>query len=1577
MILFNTGNQAKQLSLRNEKATQRLQKALSLRGGQRPTWQSKLLQSLHSLAMTLFLSLLLSSPVFANEIGNASFESSFGGAGNWDNTANRGITQRTATDAPDGASYLRLDESGIGGAETASFTFQRILSEVHPGDTVAVSGMVRQTADDGNDEAQIVIEFNDSNDNQISNTTSTTITAGSSSSTFARTTVNTTAPGGTSYVVVTLRIQNGDLAGTATADFDSINATINGYPIDLGIDTSKSRIPKGGAAFVTVDLKNQTAVSQASVQLVVNVPNGLNILDDSTRVTSANNQIPNYEGSGARFFNLGTIGPEDNQTLSFLIAVSPGVVIGHRYNITLFAQNTSAVLSQTRHIPITIIADPFFDEGTVIGKVFDDQNENGIQDSGERGIPGVRLATEEGIVIKTDKDGKYHIPGVQPGRHLIKIDGHTLPTGTKFVTEETVLIRSTEGILSKADFAVKLPASKVSDEYKDDLNVYVSQTNDFAKPKLQISMNPNILKIGQGMLEQQPAFLIDTNYANMIAAWRVEVKDTQGNEIWTGHGLGAPPQQAPWSGFAKNRKIVDPGVYCYRLVVRDAKNHEDWTPLQFFKAVSKLSSDSENESIELPSTGFTKIQQDGKRSIPISAKPTILVRGQAAPDSEVNVNGKAVSVNSDGSFETHVFTEPGTQPIQVQAKSSDGKTLTYKEEVPVKDTSFFMVALGEEEIGGNTFNGNFETVGRDDQFHEGFYQKGKLAYYLKGKIKGKFLVTSRYDTTSPERQALFTNLDPDHYYPVYGDGSEINYDARDTQEKFYILAEMDRSYAKYGSYQTNFSDTELSTYNRALSGFKVHHEVLDTNQYGDSKRAITVFAAQAKSLSDRNEFLGTGGSLYYLRNKNVVQGSEQVHVEIRDKLQGITIYKKDLVNGTDYEIDYPQGRILLRKPLSSVSYTDTILSNDVLNGSQVYLTVEYEFEASDLFGDQPAGVRGYTYMGDHLKVGGTAVREKRQDREYDLRGVDATLKLGKNTKIAAEYAQTQEAQSRNSVSYNGGITFKDLANGNRRIKKSEYKFDPAWSLRAESQPLKNTSVSGYMQQINQGFSNTESVSQKGELKSGFEVKQQLTKDADVRYRFDRLRDRETVSNPDILAHTLQTHYDDGEYLAVAEYRNSDYEVNPRSARGLEPIFERQEFRNGYGLKLGYHMDNGWTPYTRAQATSGSKPNNQFGAGLEANLKDRGTVRFEEMVGNLGESTLIGYERQVNDRTSVYSNMKSGPSVDGLGRGLSTTIGSSHQVNENSRIYTEREASSYEIGEKSGDLAGYDLALSEKWNVGFSGERSRIHDIKDDAEIEDHPDVSSDYYNVERTAGAVEVSYLDSELLKIINRFELRFDRGDSRRNQWLSSNSLEWKINPDYTYLARVNKSITTRTSGEGNLDGDFIELNTGVAYRPVNHNKLNVLTRYTWLQDIGSIGQYGLGEHNGVQTDERSQILGIEGAYDIHKWFGLVQKFGYKMGGLRSAAAADWIQLGTFLSVSRINFHITRKWDLAAEYRIRFDHRVLDAMTSGFLFEVDREFYEYVRLGVGYNFTDFSDDLRQSNAYNNHGFFTRVSGKF
>ncbi|MGL4491153.1 MAG: DUF7507 domain-containing protein, partial [Rhizobiaceae bacterium] len=99
-----------------------------------------------------------------------------------------------------------------------------------------------------------------------------------------------------------------------------------------------------------------------------------------------------------------------------------------------------------------------------IGKVFDDRNGNGYQDGTtspfepERGIPGVRLATVNGELITTDKNGQFNVPcAMLPDKRIgsnfvLKLDTRTLPTGYRVTTENPRVVRVTAGKVTKMNF---------------------------------------------------------------------------------------------------------------------------------------------------------------------------------------------------------------------------------------------------------------------------------------------------------------------------------------------------------------------------------------------------------------------------------------------------------------------------------------------------------------------------------------------------------------------------------------------------------------------------------------------------------------------------------------------------------------------------------------------------------------------------------------------------------------------------------------------------------------------------------------------------------------------------------------------------------------------------------------------------------------------------------------------------------------------------------------------------------------------------------------------------------------------
>ena len=69
----------------------------------------------------------------------------------------------------------------------------------------------------------------------------------------------------------------------------------------------------------------------------------------------------------------------------------------------------------------------FAEKGIIIGKVFIDSDDDGVQDKGEEGVPNIALVMEDGTTVITDEDGKYSIPEVDSGLHVLRIDERSLP----------------------------------------------------------------------------------------------------------------------------------------------------------------------------------------------------------------------------------------------------------------------------------------------------------------------------------------------------------------------------------------------------------------------------------------------------------------------------------------------------------------------------------------------------------------------------------------------------------------------------------------------------------------------------------------------------------------------------------------------------------------------------------------------------------------------------------------------------------------------------------------------------------------------------------------------------------------------------------------------------------------------------------------------------------------------------------------------------------------------------------------------------------------------------------------------
>jgi len=148
------------------------------------------------------------------------------------------------------------------------------------------------------------------------------------------------------------------------------------------------------------------------------------------------------------------------------------------------------------------------------------------------------------------------------------------------------------------------------------------------------------------------------------------------------------------------------------------------------------------------------------------------------------------------------------------------------------------------------------------------------------------------------------------------------------------------------------------------------------------------------------------------------------------------------------------------------------------------------------------------------------------------------------------------------------------------------------------------------------------------------------------------------------------------------------------------------------------------------------------------------------------------------------------------------------------------------------------------------------------------------------------------------------------------------------------------------------------------------LIGKYTYLYDLSSLDQEKL------TPDEKSHILSTEMSYQLSSKWTIGSKIGFKRYSIRADRdQGDWYKSNLSLGAIRFNYHLIKKWDALLEgHALKLED---DGVKSGFLTGIYRHVGDHVKLGVGYNFTDFSDDLTHINDYKAKGWFINLIGKF
>ena len=255
--------------------------------------------------------------------------------------------------------------------------------------------------------------------------------------------------------------------------YSSIRSTTATGDIKVTARANKKKIYRGGILTYEVELENITrSTITYDIGVLTQLPRGLRYLEGSAQLRANGRKILlKVEDKGKSILLPLESGLEfkagEKYKLYYQVTVGTGANLGSYdtlFTAGRYRNKKVEVKSNTAKVVIKIVADPLFDLGTIIGKVFNDVNGNGVQDKGDLPLSKAKLITESGILVTTDKYGRYHIGSVKPGVHMLKILG--LPKGTSYINRRIQIIRVSKGMTTKVNFAIRLDPSLIKKAYK-------------------------------------------------------------------------------------------------------------------------------------------------------------------------------------------------------------------------------------------------------------------------------------------------------------------------------------------------------------------------------------------------------------------------------------------------------------------------------------------------------------------------------------------------------------------------------------------------------------------------------------------------------------------------------------------------------------------------------------------------------------------------------------------------------------------------------------------------------------------------------------------------------------------------------------------------------------------------------------------------------------------------------------------------------------------------------------------------------------------------------------------------------
>ncbi|MCX5852546.1 MAG: hypothetical protein NT072_10925 [Deltaproteobacteria bacterium] len=1345
---------------------------------------------------------------------------------------------------------------------------------------------------------------------------------------------------------------------------------------------------------VTCEGESASTAPVTNVQLLDIMPHGIVYIEDSSAVNGIKSADPATPAPRTLAWNLGTLQRGDSVEITYRAVVGPESSIGNGENIA-YAGGVSVgknVTSNTDRFKVKITEGVFTSRGTIIGKVFIDTDGDLLQKNPEeegkdsescaveKGIPGVVIYMEDGTRVVTDKNGKFSIPGVRPGTHVLRVDEKTLPenvvlvpTSNRFMlNRSSQFVDITPGGLFKANFAAVMKE---------------------ASPAAPVVL--------QAAVESSPAHL--------------PAAGGDAGGVGKGEGeSGLIPVQSEAPAPVPVPSPVVPVSKTDETVPVQTESQVPVIPLSEVAGqeavVTTTPSLEEQIRTMTPELAFLNVKDgavvpDTHMNVlvkaPLDVEVTLTINGTAVPQDRIGTTvrdnkGRVVIYEYIG-----VELEPGTSnkltasirdpfgnvrgSVESVVAAAGGPAgiliLPERKDIPADGKTTTAVRIAVRDRAGNPAAYpamvTVETAAGDileadaDPAMEGLQipvTQGSASFTLRAPFEsGEADITVIADDVEENGTVFFSPYKRDMFINGVG---EVVIGHGSTGGDYGILKDskwFDDGWYKDGrgalfAKGTLYEDIVLTA---AYDSEKKKEDELfresDTNLTSEEKYPIygdeSVVGYEAMS-QDR---------LYLKLEKNK---SYLLYGDYRTDLNNTALgaYNRSF-NGVRYEVNTDrfklssfgsrtsQTQIVDAIPGQGISgfYYLTREFTPVVDGSERVVIEVRDRQRPDRVLSRNLKSRGSDYEIDY-DMGTILFKEAVPSHDIDLNpiyivvtyesegsGKEYYIYGGRGAVEITDWFEigatgiTEEKESGNYHLYGADTTVK--LPGRTTVKaefsQSQSMFDESntlnrengggWSFTAESRPADELYLSGYWRKLDEYFWNPSAVdASRGTRKYG----------VDARYGIIP----ETV--------TLK-----GSYFDEKDELNDMYH-----RRGLIGAETRIKTTKISVELVREESDDGYVPPTTSTSRSpfdiSEDTPNELTAGrigVETVVWKDFSVMASHMRNLTGEAyhaSQAGINYQFNPLTRFYVREEYQKYEERAE--TRTVLGTESQVVTNTVAYNEYRLADGADGARNQDVMGLRnrFMITDHVTGSISGEYLKTVSGN---EREGEPDAY---------AGSLGLEYLVKEDTKITTRFEHRNELSDEGRDTYLGDLGIAYRLNPDYTLLLQERYFFE-----EAGTDGDRTTSRTsmGLAYRPRCNDRFNALSRVEYKYDRDETTDPGY--------KEEAVIMSTEGVYQTTKKLQLIGKYAGKF------VKDNDFDSYTDLVSARILYDITDRFDIGAEYGIMTSYRI-KTISQGGSAEVGCRVIENLWLSLGYGFNTFDEDLT-GDYYRGEGPYLKLRFKF